>query len=99
MQQIPHTALLMPSLSLLTRICSLAAKPSYLTGLHQRLAQRGIAAAVRDHNTPALFGWLVEVLRLQGISDAAALTFMDQHGRASWETCIMDCRANPAARS
>src|SRR3954464_8046263 len=75
----------MPDLSLLLRICRATADPGYFTGLHHRLAKRGIVAAVQAHDTPALFGWLVEILSLQGISDAAALTFMDQHGRAQWQ--------------
>jgi len=75
----------MPAVSPLASICQIAAEPSYFTSLHHRLAKRGIVAAVQAHDTPALFGWLVEVLSLQGISDAAAFTFMDQHGRASWD--------------
>ena len=89
----------MPDLSLLLTISRLAAEPSYFTGLHKRLADRGIVAAVRAHDTPALFSWLVEILSLQGISDAAAFTFMDQHGRASGTTWLAVCRTNPPARS
>src|SRR3954449_7303373 len=77
-------------------ICSLASHPSYFTSLHHRLAKRGIVAAGRVHDTPALFGWLVEVLSLQGISDAAAFTFMDQHGRAQWEDVARSLRDQPA---
>jgi hypothetical protein len=84
-----------PDLSLLLTISRLAAEPGYFTGLHQRLADRGIVAAVRAHDTPALFGWLVEVLSLQGISDAAAFTFMDQHGRASWQDVDHDLWNQP----
>ena len=47
--------------SLLVSLCRLAAEPSYFTGLHYRLAQRGLVAAVRAHDTPALFAWLVEI--------------------------------------
>jgi hypothetical protein len=75
----------MPDQSLLSSICRVAADPGYFTGLHKRLVERGIVAAVQAHNIPALFRWLVEILSLQGISDAAAFTFMDQHGRAQWE--------------
>jgi hypothetical protein len=88
----------MPSLPLLARICSLSAGPSYFAGLHHRLAQRGIVAAVRLHDTPALFGWLVEILSLQGISDAAAFTFMDQHGRARWEDVAHGLQNQPTCR-
>src|SRR3954464_9872021 len=80
----PRAAHAMLDPSLLVSLCDLAADPGYFTGLHQRLAQRGLGAAVRAHDTPALFGWLVEGLSYQGISDAA-LTFMDRHGRAEWQ--------------
>src|SRR3954454_10344131 len=86
----------MPDLSLLLTISRLAAKPGYFTGLHRRLAKRGIVAAVQTHNTPALFGWLVEILSLQGISDAAAFTFMDVHGRASWADVAQALQNQPA---
>src|SRR5215212_8951702 len=74
----------MPDLSLLRSVCHPAADPGYFSGLHQRLLKRAVVAAVQAHDTPALFAWLVEVLSFQGISDAAALTYMDRHGRAQW---------------
>src|SRR4051812_35957959 len=86
----------MPDLSLLRSVCHLAADPGYFSGLHQRLADRGIVAAVRSHDTPTLFAWLVEVLSFQGISDAAALAFMDQHGRASWEDVARGLQDQPS---
>ena len=85
----------MPDLSLLVSLCRLAANHSYFTSLHHRLAQRGIVAAVQAHDTPPLFCWLVEVLSLQGISDAAAFTFMDQHGRARWEDVARGLQNQP----
>src|SRR5215213_9577131 len=85
----------MPNLSLLVSLCRLAAEPSYFTGLYHRLANRGIVAAVQAHDTPALFGWLVEVLSLQGISDAAAFTFMDEHGRANWDDVARSLQDQP----
>src|SRR4051812_15054436 len=60
----------MPDQSLLSSIRQVAADPGYFTGLHKRLVERGIVAAVQAHNIPALFRWLVEILSLQGISDA-----------------------------
>src|SRR4051812_37660451 len=91
----PRAAPAMLDPSLLVGLCRLAAEPSYFPGLHHRLAQRGIVAVVRAHDTPALFGWLVEGLSFQGISDAAALTFMDQHGRASWEDVARSLQNQP----
>src|SRR5829696_870236 len=85
----------MSAVSPLTSTCSLAVDPSYFTGLNHRLAKRGIVAAVQAHDNPALFGWLVEILSLQGISDAAAFTFMDQHGRARWEDVARGLQNQP----
>src|SRR4051812_20986600 len=85
----------MPDLSLLRSVCHLAADPGYFTGLHHRLAERAVVAAVQAHDTPALFAWLVEVLSFQGISDAAALTFMDQHGRAQWRDIEQGLQRQP----
>src|SRR3954452_14854830 len=92
----PRAAPAMLDPSLLVGLCRLAAEPSYFTGLHHRLAKRGIVAAVRTHDTPALFGWLVEGLSFQGISDAAALTFMDRHGRAQWQDLARGLQNQPS---
>ena len=43
-----------------------------------------IIRAVRDHDTPALFDWLVEALSFQGISDSVAAGYMAQHGSVRW---------------
>src|SRR3954453_1163621 len=91
----PRAAHAMLDPSLLVSLCHLAADPGYFTGLHQRLAQRGIVAAVRAHDTPALFAWLVEGLSFQGISDGAALTFMDRHGRAQWRDLTRGLQNQP----
>src|SRR3954447_10048570 len=92
----PRAAHAMLAPSLLVSLCHLAADPGYFTGLHHRLAQRGLGAAVRAHDTPALFGWLVEGLSYQGISDAAALTFMDRHGRAQWQDLARGLQNQPS---
>ena len=75
-----------------------AADPGYFTGLHQRLAQpgpRGGGYEVDD--TPALFGWLVEVLSLQGHLGCRRLHL---HGRARpgavGRTWLEDCRNQPS---
>jgi hypothetical protein len=40
--------------------------------------------AIKDHDTPALFGWLVEMLSYQGISDSVAAGYIEQHGNVRW---------------
>jgi hypothetical protein len=64
--------------------CCLAGSTSYLDELRSELRERGVIRAVRDHDTPALFDWLIEILSFQGISDAVALGYMAQHGSARW---------------
>src|SRR5215218_10614388 len=51
-----------------------------LADLRSRCAANGTSAAVRDHDTPALFDWLADVLSYQGVSDAIAERYMDEHG-------------------
>ena len=46
--------------------------------------ERGVIRAVRDHDTPALFDWLIEILSFQGISDAVASGYIAEHGSVRW---------------
>jgi hypothetical protein len=64
--------------------CCLAGSGSYLTDGRANLHDRGIIRAIRNHDTPALFDWLVEVLSFQGISDAVASGYMADHGTVRW---------------
>jgi len=43
--------------------------------------QEGLAAAVQRHDNMMLFDWLAETFSYQGISNRAAMTYMQQHGR------------------
>ena len=60
--------------------CCLAGRASYLDDIGTDLRQQGVVRAVRDHDTAALFDWLMEALSYQGISDAIAADYIDQHG-------------------
>jgi hypothetical protein len=64
--------------------CCLAGSASYLDDIRADLGELGVIRAVRDHDTPVLFDWLVEALSFQGISDAVAAGYMDQHGNVRW---------------
>jgi hypothetical protein len=64
--------------------CCLAGSASYLDDIRADLRDRGIIRAVKDHDTPALFDWLVETLSFQGISDSVASGYMAQHGSVRW---------------
>jgi hypothetical protein len=81
----PH---LNPNLAYAVKIvhatCCLAGPASYLADLRADLREHGVIRAVRDHDTPALFDWLTEILSFQGISDAVALGYIAEHGSVRW---------------
>jgi hypothetical protein len=64
--------------------CCLAGSASYLADLREDLRDHGIIRAIRDHDTPALFNWLIETLSFQGISDTVAAGYITEHGSVSW---------------
>jgi hypothetical protein len=74
--------------------CCLAGSGSYLADGRADLRGRGIIRAIRDHDTPALFDWLVEVLSFQGISDAVASGYIAAHGTVRWAD-IAEALARP----
>ena len=75
--------------------CCLAGSASYLDDIRADLRDCGISRAVRDHDTPVLFDWLVEALSFQGISDAVAAGYMDQHGNVRWADIAEALSRNP----
>jgi hypothetical protein len=64
--------------------CCLTGSASYLEDVRADLRSHGVIRAIRDHDTPALFDWLVETLSFQGISDSVASGYMAQHGTVRW---------------
>jgi hypothetical protein len=72
------------AVSLVHATCCLAGSPSYLDDIRYDLRLRGIPRAVKDHDTPALFDWLMELLSFQGISDSVAAGYIAQHGTVRW---------------
>lgn len=69
---------------LILQTCRASPDPAYLKRMRASLTRQGIRAAVAEHDTPALFDWLIEVASYQGISDSIAWSYMEEHGRATW---------------
>ncbi len=69
---------------LILQTCRTSPDPFYLRRLRTNLTRTGIKAAVVTHDTPVLFGWLMDMVSYQGVSDAVAWTYMEQHGRITW---------------
>ena len=81
---------------LITRVCQLAGSAAFIDDARTCLEAEGVAAAVRDRDTPALFDWLVSVLSYQGISDQVAVDYMERHGNATWQAIASDLNARPS---
>src|SRR3954451_21771279 len=60
--------------------CDVAGNWVLIDDMRDHLASSGIAGAIAAHDTQVLFGWLMEVLSYQGISDRIASGFMEKHG-------------------
>ena len=69
---------------LILQTCRASPDPTYLKRMQASLTRQGIRSAVSQHNTPALFDWLIEVASYQGISDSIAWSYMEEHGRVTW---------------
>ena len=66
-------------------IAHVSVSRDYLASVQTMMLRDGLRRAVGEHDTPRLYDWLATVLSYQGIADAAARTFMRQHGVASFE--------------
>jgi hypothetical protein len=85
------------AVKLIHATCCLSGSPSYIDDVHADLGDRGILRAIKDHDTPALFDWLIETLSFQGISDAVASDYIAQHGSVHWVE-IAEALARTASR-
>ena len=77
-------------------VCCLAGSQSYIDDVRANLSDRGIIRAIRDHDTPALFDWLIEDLSFQGISDAVASGYIAEHGSVRWSEIADALSATPS---
>jgi len=69
---------------LVRHICELAGARSILDDARVGLARHDVITAVRRHDTPVIFDWLIDALSYQGVSDNIAYNYMEQHGRVRW---------------
>src|SRR3712207_6479037 len=90
-----HAAQPMLDQPLLWATCRVAAETGSFASLRQ-LADQEIRMAVQAHDTPVLFDWLIEILSYQGVSDAIAWAYMDQHGRVCFSDIDQVLRARPS---
>jgi hypothetical protein len=67
---------------LIGTVCALAGD-NHLIGPPGGKIER-LRRAIAEHDTGYLFKQLMEAFSLQGISDHAAFTYMERHGRLTW---------------
>jgi hypothetical protein len=66
-------------LALVRRVCDIAGSRNLIDDARLELASAGVIEAVAKHKDAVIFEWLIGVLSLQGISDAAALSYIESH--------------------
>jgi hypothetical protein len=72
------------AIRLVRRICQVAGARSIVDDSRVDLARQGVIAAVRGHDTPVIFDWLLDLVSYQGVSDSIAYSYMERHGRLRW---------------
>jgi hypothetical protein len=65
-------------------ICLAAGARGLIDDNRVGLARHGVIAAVRRHDTPVIFDWLLDAVSYQGVSDNIAYGYMERHGRVRW---------------
>jgi hypothetical protein len=78
------TAGLQYAVAMVEKVCQLTGPPTFLDDLRSEFAEQGIIEAVANHDTPAVFDWLVAGLSFQGIANTIAADYMARHGQATW---------------
>jgi hypothetical protein len=72
------------AVNLVHSVCCLAGVPSYVDDLRADLRDKGVLAAVNNHDTARLFDWLMSILSFQGIANRVAEDFIYKHGNVGW---------------
>src|ERR1700730_16907936 len=67
---------------LIHAVYGLAGSPTQIDEIAAELRAEKVRAAIRHHNTAAVFDWLMAGLSYQGISNQVAYDYMERHGRA-----------------
>ena len=83
------------ALPLINAVCRLAGPFNFVEEGRIALQRQGVLGAVRRHDTPALFNWLMTTLSFQGIADRVAREYMREHGNISWADINRELKRKP----
>ena len=76
-----RSAAMQRAIALIQSVCDIAAPRNFLAETKEFLLNAGIVSAVANHDTPALYRWLMEAISYQEIADRIASDYLDRHGR------------------
>jgi len=69
--------------ALVHRVCELCGEPNLIQDIRTSFREQGLLQAIREHDSDAIFDWMVEAISYQGISDHVAATYIEKHGTIS----------------
>lgn len=84
------------AISLVRTVCEIAGSRNLIAHVRAGLRRAGVLRAIREHDDAGIFNWLMESVSYQGVSDAAARAYMDQHGVASAYEIASELEGSPA---
>lgn len=70
---------------LILEVCQFAGSHDLIAAARDNLTKDGIIRAVRRHDSPTIFSWLLKAVSYQGISDYVASHYMEKNGTVSYE--------------
>ena len=79
-----------------TRAALFLAPASFLDDVRANLASEGIQDAIAKGDTARIFDWLMGLIQFQGISDAIASAYADEHGLPRWTDIDAALRREPS---
>ena len=84
------------AVTLVSTVCAVAGSASFLDDVDAEARQGRLVSAVSAGRTPPIFDWLATAFSYQGISDAVAQQYIDEHGIATWADIEASLRRSPS---
>ena len=81
---------------LIRQVCRLSPYTDLMAETRASLRAEGITSAVRNHDSAALFDWLMTMLSYRGIADRIAADYLEHYGQATWQVIESDLRRGPS---
>lgn len=79
-------------------VCQLAGSPELIDDAKAALRKARVPTAIRTRYTPILFDYLVRTFSFQGVSDAAAEAYLNQHGGVTWHEIEASLNQAPSCK-